>query len=61
MVFLNYSGSSLERTRHPQDTKELSVTGAGRLRKCKKTDFAVPDPDREIGGGGGGGGEHPDL
>ena len=40
---------------HPRDAKGLSATGAGRLRKCKNTEFAVPDRDLEIRGGG-----HPD-
>ena len=35
---------------HPRDAKGLSATGAGRLRKCKNTEFAVPDPDLEIRG-----------
>ena len=37
---------------HPRDAKGLSATGAGRLRKCKNTEFAVPDPDLEIRGAG---------
>ena len=32
-----YSGSS--RRGHPRDAKKVPVTGAGRLRQCKNTEF----------------------